>query len=76
MTEYLTENVVVTCSGFFSVPALLCTVTSIGVDNVLFSVDWPYESNRLGVEFLHAVPLSPRDKEKIAHANAERVLRL
>ena len=48
----------------------------VGVDNVLFSVDWPYESNRLGAEFLASLPLAPADKEKIAHANAERVLRM
>ena len=76
MIEYMTENVVVTCSGFFSVPALLCTVMALGVDNVLFSVDWPYESNRLGAEFLDRLPLSAQDKEKIAHGNAERVLRM
>lgn len=75
-TEYLTENVVVTCSGFFSVPALLCTVMTVGVDNVLFSVDWPYQSNRLGAEFLANLPLGPRGREKIAHGNAERVLRM
>jgi len=76
MIEYMTENVVVTCSGFFSVPALLCTVMTVGVDNVLFSVDWPYESNRLGAEFLDSLPLSAGDKAKIAHGNAERVLRM
>jgi len=75
-TEYLTENVVVTCSGHFSVPAMLCTVMALGVDNVLFSVDWPYESNRLGAEFLESLPLSAQDKAKIAHGNAERVLRM
>ena len=34
------------------------------------------ESNRLGAEFLASLPLAPADKEKIAHANAERVLRM
>src|SRR5215475_556560 len=76
IVEYLTENVVVTCSGNFSVPSLLCTIMVVGIDNVLFSVDWPYESNQVGAEFLQAVPLSPGDKEKFAHGNAERVLRL
>ena len=76
MIEYMTENVVVTCSGFFSVPALLCTVMTVGIDNVLFSVDWPYESNKLGAEFLATLPLSQMDKAKIAHGNAERVLRM
>ncbi len=51
-------------------------MTALGIDNVLFSVDWPYESNRLGREFLDNLPLSQPDKEKIAHGNAERVLRM
>jgi predicted TIM-barrel fold metal-dependent hydrolase len=74
--QYLTENLVVTCSGNFSTPAFLCTVMALGVDNVLFSVDWPYESNVAAVEFLQRQPLAAHDIEKIAHLNAERVLRL
>jgi predicted TIM-barrel fold metal-dependent hydrolase len=35
--QYLTENLVVTCSGNFSAAAFLCTVMALGVDNVLFS---------------------------------------
>ncbi len=74
--EYLTENLVVTCSGNFSTPAFLCTVAALGVDNVMFSVDWPYESNSAAVDFLKRQPLGPRDLAKVAHRNAERVLRL
>jgi predicted TIM-barrel fold metal-dependent hydrolase len=74
--QYLTENLVVTCSGNFSTPAFLCTIMALGIDNVLFSVDWPYESNKIAVDFLSGLPLAAADKEKIAHANAERVLKL
>jgi 2,3-dihydroxybenzoate decarboxylase len=74
--QYLTENLVVTCSGNFSAPAFLCTVMALGVDNVLFSVDWPYESNVAAVEFLKRQPLGPHEMEKVAHGNAERILRL
>jgi predicted TIM-barrel fold metal-dependent hydrolase len=74
--QYLTENLVVTCSGNFSTPAFLCSVAALGMDNVLFSVDWPYESNVAAVEFLKRQPLGPHDMAKVAHLNAERVLRL
>lgn len=74
--RYMTENVVVTCSGIFSVPALLCTLMTMGIDNVLFSVDWPYESTQLGAAFLDSLPLAPADKAKIAHGNAERILKM
>ncbi|MCC6775912.1 MAG: amidohydrolase [Hyphomicrobiales bacterium] len=76
LAQYLTENLVVTCSGNFSSPALLCTIMALGIDNVLFSVDWPYESNTGAVEFLRRQPLGPDDMAKVAHRNAERVLRL
>jgi len=76
VAQYLVENLVVTCSGNFSTPAFLCTVMALGVDNVLFSVDWPYESNVAAAEFLKRQPLAPHDLEKVAHLNAERVLRL
>jgi predicted TIM-barrel fold metal-dependent hydrolase len=49
---------------------------ALGIDNVLFTVDWPYESNRIAVDFLERLPLSAGDREKIAHLNAERILRL
>lgn len=74
--QYLTENLVVTCSGNFSTPAFLCTVTTLGVDNVMFSVDWPYELNSTAVDFLKRQMLDEHDMEKVAHLNAERVLRL
>ncbi len=74
--QYLTENLVVTCSGNFSDPAFLCTVTALGIDNVMFSVDWPYELNATAVDFLMRQKLGPHDLEKVAHRNAERVLRL
>lgn len=75
-SEYLTQNLAVTCSGNWSVPAFVCTVMALGIDNVMFSVDWPYESNAAAVEFLKRQPLGPDDLAKVAHRNAERVLRL
>jgi predicted TIM-barrel fold metal-dependent hydrolase len=74
--QYLRENLVVTTSGNFFAPAFLCTVLALGVDNVLFSVDWPYESNRIAADWLSHLQISEQDKEKICHLNAERVLHL
>jgi len=74
--EYLLENLYITCSGNFAIPSFLCAVTAMGIDNLMFSVDWPFELNKSGVEFLKHVPLSPADKEKFAHGNAERVLKI
>lgn len=76
VAEVMRSNVVVTTSGNFSPPALRCTVEVLGIDRVMFSVDWPYESNRVGVAFLNNLGLPPADLEKLAHGNAERLLKL
>jgi 2,3-dihydroxybenzoate decarboxylase len=74
--EYLKDNLLVTTSGNWYEPAFVCTLLALGVDNILFAVDWPYETNRTAMEFLKKLSLSDSDKAKIAHGNAERVLRL
>ena len=42
----------------------------------MFSIDYPYESTGQAAEFMRTAPLAPADKERVAHANAERILRL
>jgi len=42
----------------------------------MFSVDYPYASNADGRAFLDNVPLSPADREKFAHGNADQLLKL
>jgi predicted TIM-barrel fold metal-dependent hydrolase len=76
VAEVMRSNVWVTTSGNFSPPALRCTVDVLGIDRVMFSVDWPYESNKIGVAFLNKLALPPADLEKLAHGNAERLLKL
>jgi predicted TIM-barrel fold metal-dependent hydrolase len=49
---------------------------ALGAENILFSVDWPYESNRVAREWLDHLQIANQDKEKICHLNAERILRL
>jgi predicted TIM-barrel fold metal-dependent hydrolase len=74
--EYFRDNLVITTAGAFSNAALLCSMLTLGPDNLLLSVDWPYESNKMGVAFLRAAPIGEHDREKIAHKNAERILKL
>jgi 2,3-dihydroxybenzoate decarboxylase len=66
----------VTTSGFFSHPALLCCVMELGIDRILFSVDYPFIENKPAVEWMRTVPLCAEDREKMLHGNAERLLKL
>jgi predicted TIM-barrel fold metal-dependent hydrolase len=74
--DYFVQNFHVTTSGFFAHAPLLCLLQVTGADRVIFSVDYPYSTNQEGRAFLDSAPISLADKEKIAHLNAERLLRL
>jgi 2,3-dihydroxybenzoate decarboxylase len=56
--------------------ATLAAAQAVGIDNVLFAIDYPYESSSDAVEFLRCLPLSRPELDKIAHGNAERLLRI
>ena len=66
----------ITTSGNFSTPALLCCVMEMGVDRILFSVDYPFVPNGPGPKWMETVPLGPEDRAKILHGNAVRLLKL
>ncbi len=71
------SNFWVTTSGFFSDPALLCSMMEMGADHIFFAVDWPFVTdNKPGPEWLSRAPISNEDKIKIASGNAQRLLRL
>jgi len=75
-SEYFGRNVWVTTSGLFSLPPVLCTIAVVGVDRVMFSVDYPFGTNAEGRALLDALPLAAADKAKIAGGNAEGLLGL
>jgi predicted TIM-barrel fold metal-dependent hydrolase len=76
LPEYFRENVHLSTSGFFSVPPFLNALLEVGADRIMFAIDYPFSTNERGRAFLDALPVGPADKEKIAHGNAERLLRL
>jgi predicted TIM-barrel fold metal-dependent hydrolase len=74
--DYLSENVYYTFSGFNYTPNFLDLLFQVGVDRIMFSADYPYSSMLAARNFLEQLPLSAADKNRIAHGNAERLLRL
>ena len=75
-SDYIRENLMITTSGVFSFPPLQCAMLALGVDRIMFSVDYPYESTKEATEFIEAAPISVTDREMICHGNAERLLNL
>ena len=71
--DYLRRNVHYTFSGFNFVPTFLDLLLEVGVDRIMFSADYPYASMADARSFLDRLPVSPADRERIAHGNAERL---
>jgi predicted TIM-barrel fold metal-dependent hydrolase len=76
ISSYLRENIHYTFSGFNYTPTFLDLLLQVGVDRIMFSADHPYSSMAQARAFLDRLPVSPADREGIAHGNAERLLRL
>lgn len=70
------KNFWITTSGNFSNPALLCCVMEMGIDRVMFSVDYPFVANKPAVDWIPTIPLCDEDKIKLLSGNAKRLLRL
>jgi len=48
----------------------------MGIDRILFAVDWPFVANKPAVEWMETVPLCDEDRIKILSGNAKKLLRL
>ncbi len=70
------EHFWITTSGFFSDPALLCCMMEMGIDRILFSIDYPFVDNQPGAKWLETLPLSGEDKEKLLNGNVKRLLKM
>lgn len=74
--DAFSEHFYITTSGNFSDPALLCSIQELGVDRILFSVDYPFVANAPGTAWMESLHLSNEDKDKILNANAKKLLRM
>lgn len=70
------DQVWITTSGIFSEPPFLAALLTFGIDRIMFSVDYPYAPNAKGRAFLDRLSLAPADMAKLAHGNADALLKL
>jgi uncharacterized protein len=78
VAAYFQSNIHITTSGYFTQPPLHCAIEVVGIERLLFSVDYPFSPNTRGRAFLDTLPemLGPADLAALTHGNAERVLKL
>lgn len=65
------KNIFMTTSGIYDPEVVMFVVRNIGVDNILFGTDYPYEDYKGAADFVRSLPISEADKEKICFRNAE-----
>ena len=77
VADYFRQNLYVTPSGMWSQAYLQRSLEVVGPERIIFSTDYPYQyrPGRPGRSFLEATTLSPKDKERFAHGNWERLVR-
>jgi len=76
VAEVIREHVHITICGYTTTPPLLCALQVFGADRIMFSSDYPFGDPVEHSEFLAEAPISPADRDKIAHRNAQQLFRL
>jgi 2,3-dihydroxybenzoate decarboxylase len=75
-SEYMKENIYVTTSGMAWPPVITFLQSVLGVERVLYAMDYPYQYEPDEVIATDSVPISKSDKKKLFQTNAEKVFAL
>jgi 2,3-dihydroxybenzoate decarboxylase len=75
-SDYVKENLYITTSGMAWEPPILYAQSVLGVDRVLYAMDYPYQFVPEEVAVTDNLPISDADKKKLYQSNAEKVFNL
>ena len=75
-TEYLRNNFYVTTSGNYHTNTLKCAIEELGVERVMFSVDYPFEECADAAGWFDTCDISAGNREKIGRTNAVQLFSL
>ena len=76
LSAYIKENIVITTSGWYQPEALVCAISAVGAERIMFATDYPWVDASLAIKMFEQTPMSASDREKIYHGNAERLLKV
>jgi len=74
--HYFRKHFYLTTSGNFSTPAMMNAVAEMGVERVLFSVDWPFEAVDEGAQWFDQAEIDDDARRKIGRDNAVKLFKL
>jgi len=75
-SDYMKENFYITTSGLPWAPAILMAISVLGIDRVMYAMDYPYQYVPEEVTMTDNFPIGDADKKKLFQLNAERVFKL
>jgi 5-carboxyvanillate decarboxylase len=75
-SEYLQRNFAITTSGLDDPLALRFAIEKIGIDRVMWAIDYPFQNTPASVAFIESATLSDSEREQVTHGNAERIFRI
>jgi 2,3-dihydroxybenzoate decarboxylase len=75
-SDYVRENLYVTTSGMAWEPPILYAQSVLGMDRVLYAMDYPYQFVPEEVAVTDNLPISDDDKKRLYQTNAEAVFKL
>jgi 5-carboxyvanillate decarboxylase len=75
-SDYMKDNFYITNSGVAWDKAIKFTQDVVGVDRVLYAMDYPYQYAPEEVAMLDAMDMSAEDKFKFFQGNAEKVFKI
>lgn len=78
--EVWRENIWLTTSGVWSLDPLRCIIENTPIDHILFSVDYPFETNENGLKWMEELAgsgiVTNEHRQMIAYKNAEKLLKI
>lgn len=75
-TDYIRKNIYLTTSGVCSDSALRCAIDGVGLENVMFSVDYPFEDPIVAARWIEKASVTDEERKAIAYSNAAKLLKL
>jgi 5-carboxyvanillate decarboxylase len=75
-SEYFKQNIWVTTSGMQWAPAILFAQQVLGMDRVMYAMDYPYQFVPEEVRVTDELPIGAEDRRRLYQLNAERVFKL
>jgi predicted TIM-barrel fold metal-dependent hydrolase len=76
VTQTLLDQVHITTSGYFTREPFDCCRAVVGLDRMMYSVDYPFSPNTRGKEFLQSLELSPEEMDAFRGDRAATLLKL